>query len=150
MRRFLPVALLVCVALSMTNVQGKTPEAKAHFRAGVQAFNDGELAKARRYLEWAAEQGLSSRSLSYNLGVVYYKLGQYEKAEQTFRQLIPTRQKALAYYNIGLTALARENRPAAEAAFREVLASGPDDNLLSLASRQLERLDPTAPGAVAK
>ena len=150
MRRFLPVALLVCVALSTTSVQGKTPEAKAHFQAGVQAFNDGELNKARRYLESAAEQGLNSRSLSYNLGVVYYKLGQYEKAEQTFRQLIPTRQKALAYYNIGLTALARENRPAAEEAFRAVLASAPDDNLLSLATRQLERLDPAAPMPVAK
>lgn len=126
---------------------GKTPEAKAHFRAGVQAFNEGELDKARRYLESAAEQGLSSRSLSYNLGVVYYKLGLYEKAEQTFRQLIPTRQKALAYYNIGLTALTRKNRPAAAEAFREVLASDPDENLESLATRQLERLDPEAPGS---
>ena len=149
MRRFLPVALLVCVALSMTSVQGKTPEAKAHFRAGVQAFNDGELDKARRYLESAAEQGLNSRSLSYNLGVVYYKLGQYENATKTFRQLIPTRQKALAYYNIGLTELARENRTAAEEAFRKVLEADPDENLLSLATRQLERLGPAAPRAVA-
>lgn len=150
MRRFLPVALLLCVALSIAHVQGKTPEAKADFRAGVQAFNAGELDKARRYLESAAEQGLNSRSLSYNLGVVYYKLEQYEKAEQTFRQLIPTRQKALAYYNIGLTALARENPSAAEEAFREVLASDPDDNLISLANRQLERLRPVASRIPAK
>lgn len=150
MHRFLPVALAVCVALAITSVQGKTPEAKAHFRAGVEAFNNGDLDKARRYLESAAEQGLSSRSLNYNLGVVYYRLGLYEKAEQTFRKLIPTRQKALAYYNIGLTALARDNRHDAAAAFREVLASDPDDNLVSLASRQLERLDPKAPRVVAK
>lgn len=150
MRRFLPVALAVCLALSTVNVQGKTPEAKAHFRAGVQAFNDGELDKARRYLESAAAQGLSSRSLRYNLGVVYYKLGLYEKAEQTFRQLIPTRQKALAYYNIGLTALARENHREAAEAFREVLASDPDDNLISLANRQLERLGPKTGRVVAR
>ncbi|MDL0430768.1 tetratricopeptide repeat protein [Marinobacter sp. TBZ242] len=142
MRSFLPVALAVCVALLSASVQGQTPEAKAHFRAGIQAFNDGELDRARRYLESAAAQGLSSRSLSYNLGVVYYRLGLYDKAEQTFRQLIPTRQKALAYYNIGLTALARENRREAEEAFREVLASDPDENLITLARRQLERLDP--------
>jgi len=150
LRRFLPVVLAVCVALSTASAQGKTPEAKAHFRAGVQAFNEGELDKARRYLESAAEQGLSSRSLSYNLGVVYYRLGLYKKAEQTFRQLIPTRQKALAYYNIGLTALARENQPEAAEAFREVLASDPDENLISLATRQLERLDPKAAPSVVR
>lgn len=144
MRRFPPFVLAVCLALSFTGVQAKTPEAKAHFRAGVQAFNDGELDKARRYLESAASQGLSSRSLSYNLGVVYYKLKLYEKAEQTFRELIPTRQKALAYYNIGLTALAREDKTAAAEAFQEVLASDPKENLITLASRQLERLDPEA------
>lgn len=150
MRRFLPAALVVCVALSTASVQGKTPEAKAHFRAGIQAFNDGELDKARRYLESAAAQGLSSRSLSYNLGVVYYRLGLYEKAEHAFRQLIPTRQRALAYYNIGLTALARENPGAAADAFREVLAADPDENLVSLASRQLERLNPKTASAAGK
>lgn len=140
------MALLVSMFFVPASVEGNTPEAKAHFRAGTQAFNDGELDKARRYLESAAALGLSSRALVYNLGVVYFRLELYQEAEQVFRQLIPTRQKALAYYNIGLTALARENRQAAAEAFREVLDADPESNLASLASRQLERLNPkTAP-----
>lgn len=142
MRRFLPVALAVCVALLSVSVQGKTPDAKAHFRAGIQAFNDGDHDRARRYLETAAAKGYSSRSLIYNLGVVYFKLELYDKAESAFRQLIPTRQKALAYYNIGLIALARDNEASAAEAFRRVLDSDPDDNLIALATRQLQRIDP--------
>ncbi|AHI33035.1 hypothetical protein AU15_05365 [Marinobacter salarius] len=143
MRRLLTIALVLCLALSTAHAQEHTTEAKTLFRAGIQAFNAGDLDEARRLLESAVSKGLSSRSLNYNLGVVYYKLGLYEEAEQTFRTLIPTRQKALAYYNIGLTALARENQDAATQAFQNVLASDPDDNLISLATRQLERLDPT-------
>lgn len=136
MRRLLTIALVLCLALSTAHAQEHTTEAKTLFRAGIQAFNAGDLDEARRLLESAVSKGLSSRSLNYNLGVVYYKLGLYEEAEQTFRTLIPTRQKALAYYNIGLTALARENQDAATKAFQNVLASDPDDNLISLAKKK--------------
>jgi hypothetical protein len=134
--------LIVFLALGAINAQGASTDAKALFRAGIQAFNDGNLENARRHLESAAELGLKARSLTYNLGVVYFRLQLYDKAKTTFHQLIPTSQKALAYYNIGLIALARDDTPAASEAFKQVLASEPDENLITLATRQLKRLAP--------
>lgn len=120
--------------------QGASPEAKALFSSGIQAFNNGDLEKARRYLEAAGEQGLTTRSLIYNLGVVYYRLELYDQADKTFRQLLTTSQKALALYNIGLIALAREDKEGALDAFTQVLDADPKQNLETLASKQLERL----------
>jgi tetratricopeptide (TPR) repeat protein len=117
-------------------------EAKAMVKSGIQAFKDGDLDQARQHLESAVRLGSTSRSLTYNLGVIYFKLGRFEQARETFEKLIPTRQTALAYYNIGLVELALKNEPAAEIAFRQVLASEPEENLRTLALAQLDRMKP--------
>ncbi|GAA0847067.1 hypothetical protein GCM10009113_22810 [Marinobacter szutsaonensis] len=120
-------------------------EATSQLRAGIAAFKAGNLEQARGLLESAADLGMQSRALTYNLGVIYYKTGDLQNAERMFRQLTETPQRSLAFYNLGLIALASEDEAAARTAFREVLDSNDSDNLTRLAAAQLERLGEDAP-----
>lgn len=120
-------------------------EAANQLRSGIAAFKAGDLKQARALLESAAELGMQSRALTYNLGVIYYKTGDFQSAERMFRQLLQTRQRTLAFYNLGLIALARDDSAGARAAFREVVDTNDSDNLTRLAAAQLERLGEKAP-----
>lgn len=115
-------------------------EAANQLRAGIAAFKAGNLEQARTFLESAADLGMESRALTYNLGVIYYKTGDFGNAERMFLQLTETRQRTLAFYNLGLIALARDDEAGARSAFREVVEAGDADNLTRLAAAQLERL----------
>lgn len=120
-------------------------EAANQLRAGIAAFKAGNLEQARTLLESAADLGMESRALTYNLGVIYYKTGDFGNAERMFLQLTETRQRTLAFYNLGLIALARDDEAGARSAFREVVDAGDTDNLTRLAAAQLERLGERAP-----
>lgn len=113
--------------------------AREKFRAGIQAFQAENLHRARELLEAAAEE-ISSRALTYNLGVVYYRLGEYDLSRSMFESLLPTKQRALARYNLGLIALAQNDEATARAAFTATLTENPDDNLARLAIGQLKEL----------
>lgn len=143
-----PVNLLLVAWLVLLSpaLKADTSSAAAkQFRAGIAAFKAGELDQARVFLESAANLGMESRALTYNLGVLYYKTGDLPNAERMFLELTQTRQRSLAFYNLGLIALAREDQAGARAAFREVIDAGDSDNLTRLAAAQLERLGAQAP-----
>jgi len=76
--------------------------AKSDFDAGVKAFRQGNLEEARIFFERARAAGTNSPSLLYNLGVVYFRLGDLESAETVFLTLLETPHAPLAYYNLGL------------------------------------------------
>lgn len=120
-------------------------KATSQLRAGIAAFKAGNLERAQTLLESAADLGMQSRALTYNLGVIYYKTGDLQNAERMFRQLTETRQRSLAFYNLGLIALAQEDKSGARAAFREVVDTNDADNVTRLAAAQLEKLGETAP-----
>ncbi|MBW7472358.1 tetratricopeptide repeat protein [Marinobacter sp. M216] len=114
------------------------------FRFGVEQFQSGDLEGARESFETARAGGLSSVSLVYNLGVVYYRLGDYESAERTFHELLNTEHQALASYNLGLVALAQGKEPAARHWFARVATPSTPEKLRALAEVQLEKLAPHA------
>lgn len=110
------------------------------FTLGVEQFRSGNLEDARESFEAARAGGLQSFSLIYNLGVVYYRLGQFDAAERTFRELLSTNNRVLASYNLGLVALARGNEASARDWFVQVNTSESPDKLRKLAVVQLEKL----------
>ncbi|MFO7530147.1 MAG: tetratricopeptide repeat protein [Marinobacter sp.] len=145
---FRPVNLLLVAWLAILSPALKADsgvEAANQLRAGIAAFKAGNLDRAQALLESAADLGLQSRALTYNLGVIYYKTGDLHNAERMFRQLTETRQRSLAFYNLGLIALAQEDKAGARAAFREVVDTNDADNLTRLAAAQLEKLGESAP-----
>jgi hypothetical protein len=75
---------------------------KPDFDAGVEAFRQGNLEAARVFFERARASGSNSPSLLYNLGVVYFRLGDLKSAETVFLTLLETPHAPLAYYNLGL------------------------------------------------
>ena len=121
--------------------------AKKQMKAGIAAFQNNDLEQARQLLEAASTQ-LQSRALTYNLGVLYYKIGEYELARQQFRELLDTKQRALAFYNLGLVALAQEKDREARVAFTNsavASAESGDEKLGQLALAQLDELGTLPP-----
>lgn len=147
--RFFVTALLVSLAVLTSQFARADDQntAKASFRAGVLAFQNGNLDDARRHLESAEALGLSSRSLHYNLGVLYYRLGLLADAEQRFRLLLDTPQHTLALYNLGLIALAQGDDDNARGQFQQVVRRADHDKLTRLAQAQLDRLGTERSGA---
>jgi tetratricopeptide (TPR) repeat protein len=91
-----------------------------------------------RYRE-AAQAGLDSPLLHYNLGVVLYKLGNFADSADAFaRAAADPAFSALASYNRGLALRAAGNAPAASAAFRTAADSADDRDLRRLADTAAE------------
>lgn len=129
------MALAIIVSTSMAKAE---PAGVSDFEAGVEAFSDGDLTKARAFFEQARRGGMNSPSLLYNMGVVYFRLGQHELAEGVFLELLDTPHAALARYNLGLVKRASGQEQAARQWFEQ--AAGPDspEKVRVLAHRQLD------------
>ncbi|MGM0570737.1 MAG: tetratricopeptide repeat protein [Pseudomonadota bacterium] len=134
---------LLMAALPSLAAPGDTSatDARQLLQEGVVAFERGELAQARRLLEQARESGLESSALYYNLGVLYYRTGDYQRSRQAFRQLLGTEHEDLAGYNLGLVALADGDENTARVWFGQVLDTAGQEKLRRLAGRQLQILN---------
>ncbi|TYC61017.1 hypothetical protein FMN52_04340 [Marinobacter sp. BW6] len=119
----------------------ETDAGKEDFRAGVEAFEAGDLNAAKERFQSAVSAGMASPSLFYNLGVVCYQLGDYATAESAFRALLEGSNGALARYNLGLVALAKEESDKARQWFEQASAEGAPDKVRALALAQLKKLD---------
>lgn len=128
---------------SLANEQAY-PSAREQMKAGIEAFRNNDLQNARRLLESAAES-LESRALTYNLGVLYYKLEAFDLAAQQFQKLLDGPQRALAYYNLGLIAQARNDEASARRAFHRAATETSEDNLAKLARSKLQELGEPVP-----
>lgn len=119
----------------------------ADWNAGKQAYRDGDYASALVFFETARDTGLDGPAVHYNIAVSQYKLGRYAAADATF-EIIARRfpkMRALAEYNLGLTATQLGGDADARAHFRKAyeLSAG-DRTLRVLASRQLRVVEPEA------
>lgn len=135
------IALMIYAPVSVARDSTGNPD----FEAGVAAFSEGRLAAARAYFERARADGLDTPSLLYNLGVVYFRLGQHDSAEAAFLALLDTPHAPLARYNLGLVMQETGQHEAARQWFEQ--AAGPDspEKIQALAVR---RLDEAQPGRV--
>ncbi len=126
--------------------QGSVPaDAEAMLEKGVQAFQSGDPKQARHYLLEARASGLESNALTYNLGVVNYRLARYDAAAREFRALLGTSHRDLARYNLGLIALATDNLTDAHDIFLALSMESGNEKIRGLSARQLERLSDTPP-----
>ncbi len=135
-------SLIFALSFSLCSVAMATEqvEGKREFRSGVMAFQQGNLTEAKQLLESAQRKGVQSLALNYNLGVVYYKLAEYEQSRQAFSKLVGTKQSSLAHYNLGLIALAEGNGGVARHHFNLVASDNEHAKLTKLAQAQLQRL----------
>lgn len=133
----LSILLCACVSSAIAAAPGRDL-----FDAGRRAFEQGDYAGALRSFESAAQAGLSTAAVSFNIGVAAYRAGQLERARRAFEDAArDPAMSALAHYNLGLVARAQKNTTEAEAWFRRVQQETNDERLQSLASRQLDESD---------
>lgn len=138
------IALMILARASVAEELAGNPD----FDAGVVAFGAGELTAARGHFEKARAEGLNTPSLLYNLGVVYFRLGQQDSAEAVFLELLDTPHAPLARYNLGLVMQEKGKEEAAREWFGR--AAGPDSpkKVRALALRQLDESPPERFGNV--
>lgn len=126
-----------------TPVMADNVLARRHFDLGITAFEKGRFQIAINEFEAARRKGLNTDTLWYNLGVAYYRQGQFRQAEVAFSRLLRGSNRDLARYNLGLVALAADQPEMAEAYFLDVYSHAESTKLKTLASRQLDRLEPS-------
>ncbi|BES69815.1 hypothetical protein RE428_08330 [Marinobacter nanhaiticus D15-8W] len=130
--------MLVGASLLASPAFAEQEDAGKTFREGVIAFQGGDLQRSRELLEQAAAMGYAASALHYNLGVVYYRLERYGRAETAFERLLDTPHRDLARYNLGLIAKATGRAARADRLFLEVANTATESNLRVLARRQLD------------
>lgn len=87
------------------NRDAENPEGKALFDQGVQASRAGDHLRAGQFFSAALLQGFDVPALHYNLGVTYYRLGNYQKSKAEFQKLLNNKKLSpVACYNLGLIA----------------------------------------------
>ena len=120
------------------------------FAEGNALVRSGVLRTALvRYRE-AAAAGLDTPLLHYNVGVVYYRLGEFADAAEEFaRAAAAPELAALASYNRGLAQRASGDHAAATLSFQAAADSADDRDLRRLATSAAEGAPPTADTATA-
>jgi len=115
-----------------------TDGAEIDFSIGVKEYKKGHYDAALEDFLNAKQKGYQSAQLFHNLGVVYLKLGQLERAKGSFSQSLNYPSIApLAHYNLALIAIKRGDDEAANSHFEDVIALSQDPNLTALAKQRL-------------
>jgi hypothetical protein len=142
-RQILVYALLLAIAFAFPGELLAQSEraARDYFEAGKQAYENEDYAAALEAFRAAIDAGLAGPAVHYNRGVVAYRLELLDEAEAAFMQVARTPQMtALAWYNLGLVQLRRDDPEGAARWFEKVLASSHDRTLRDLAAAQLRGL----------
>lgn len=139
--KFCPRVGLLIAAMALSGIsQAGLSTAEMDFRSGIAAFQDGDIGKARVFLEQARDSGLESSSLLYNLGVVYFRLDLLDQAETAFTELLDTPHAPLARYNLGLVLKKKGDVQGARTWFHQAAGDPSPDEVRALAKQQLASL----------
>lgn len=121
---------------------GQSAFKESAFKDGQAAFKRGDYAQAVEYFQ-QAERQTDSSAVQYNLGVSYYRLGQFDNAKRHFMRLTEdARWQDLARYNLGLIAERQGDQAQARRWFAQVQSQSSQTKLRNLAARKLRILDP--------
>lgn len=140
--------ILLTVMLLMAVLAAALGAARADtasdWQQGQEAWNRADYAAALLHFQSARDAGLDSAAVHYNIAVSQYRLERYEDAAESFaliaRGFPPMR--ALAEYNLGLTAEKRGDADGARGHYLAAHAQAADDpKLRVLASRRLRALE---------
>jgi hypothetical protein len=130
------VLLFLMLALGFGNLHARSAEDA--YAAGVAAARAGELDDAAAHFTDAQRAGMSTPGLTYNIGVVNFKLDRLDAAAAAFQTLThDERWRALAHYNLGLTEERRGRHAAAQRHFRQAHSLATSPELRMLAERKL-------------
>ena len=118
---------LSAAAIEFRNVLQENPEhAQARFFLGVTQLNQGDIDRARRDLERAAELGYSERELALPLARARAAQGAFEAVlEADAPEGMSQSELAQWHYLRGRAALYQEDRGRAEQEFRDALSADP-------------------------
>jgi Tfp pilus assembly protein PilF len=135
------ILLAFAVAAASSAQDDGERSATAAFAAGTEAYAAKNYGLALTHFEKARAAGLDSAAVHYNIAVCHYRLEDYESARSSFSSLADRFEtmRALAQYNLGLVAEKQNEPEAAEAYFRQALASTHDDRIQRLAADKLKR-----------
>ncbi|MDH3762271.1 MAG: tetratricopeptide repeat protein [Gammaproteobacteria bacterium] len=140
MQRARFVFLLFFILLPVTLTAAAASPA-ADFDDGTRAFNQKNYRQALEYFKQAESAGMRDARLDYNLGSVYYRLGQYDSSRHYFEKLVDHPSLGgLAYYNLGLIAHRSGDSTAAIELFAKTAQTTQDAKLKALANKQIETL----------
>lgn len=138
LQRLLLAAVLASLAAAVE--AQPPPDGAALMREGNSLYRSGLYRAALLRYREAADAGIDSPLLDYNLGVVYYRLERYADAERSLALAAEdSRLAPLATYNRGLAQLALGDAAAAEASFMSVAKSPAKRDLRRLAERAAAR-----------
>ncbi len=122
-----------------------------YWNEGLQAWEQADYRGALGKFAAARDAGLDTPAVHYNIAVAQYELGLYAEAADSFERIARRfpQMRALAEYNLGLTATQRGQPDAARRHFVDAHAAAADDRTLRiLASRRLRELEAgPVPGA---
>ncbi len=115
--------------------------AEEAFRDGNRLFREDLYWAALLRYEQAADAGMNSPRLHYNVGVTHYKARQYERAARSLERAAQSPQlTVIAHYNLGLTEYAAGNNAAALRWFRLARDQEENGKISSLAEQAIERI----------
>ncbi len=132
------LAFSLMLTMPLVTVAG---EADEHFSQGVKAAGAGDYKNALSHFLRVRELGQDKPVLDYNLGVTYYRLGQYSEARKVFIRLVKEPEFThLAYFNLGLIANKSGDERSATDWFLRTYDNTSDAKLKALSAKALERL----------
>ena len=104
---------------------------KKNMDRGYSNYEDEDYEDARYYFEKAVEENPIDFKANYNLANTYFRLEEYEKAEElysSFADMAPTNfDKAKAYHNLGNTHMVTNKLKDAIEAYKQALRLNPSD-----------------------
>ncbi len=113
------------------------------FRYGVSLYRNGKLDEALVQLRRAQVEGNRARERDYYLGLIHYRLQEYDQALESFTQVRQQKDKVLypssAFY-VGLIHFGYQNFESAQKAFEQVIESSEDPRLDEQAEDYIQRI----------
>ncbi len=142
MTRFLPAKLLILIAASLLAADAYANTARQLFEDGNRLFRDDLYWAALLRYEQAAEAGLDTPKLHYNIGVTHYKAGQHRRARESLKKAAESPRLApLAHYNLGLNAWRAGSTDEALRWLRRARSQNQNEQVSTLARRAIARLN---------
>ncbi|MEW5817089.1 MAG: tetratricopeptide repeat protein [Spirochaetota bacterium] len=122
--------LATALSVSVLSLHVACTPLKPHISVflGNAAFNKGDYQKANIYYLTAGEEGVYADYISYNLGNVYFALGEPESAEEAWKRAATIGRKELqpdVTFNIGVLYYEVGEYEKASEAFKNVLERNP-------------------------
>ncbi len=132
--------LIISLGLLLSSCGAHASSQQKFFQNGINAFNRKDYHGALTDFALAQKAGMKETKLYYNIGVCYYKLEKYDKANNFFNIAARDRRyRQLTSYNLGLIALKQRRKQAANKYFKNAISATGNLKINELARRMLKK-----------